>query len=78
MPDKKKTSSSANNMMKRRKVKIVDMFTGLESFQALACMVGERGSEWENLEDLQAGQEEYWVLRLLASVRERPVAGVRE
>ena len=60
--------------MEGRKVKLVDTFTGFEPFQSLACLVVERGSEWEHLEDLRGGRE-YLVLRFLASVWERPTAG---
>jgi len=62
--------------MERREVKLVDTFTGFAPFQALACLVGERGGDWEYLEDLQGGRE-YLALRYLASVWEYPVV-VRE
>jgi len=63
--------------MERRKVKLVDTFTGLEPLQALACLIGERGEEWEYLEDLRGGRE-CLALRFLASVWDCPVLGVRE
>jgi len=65
------------NVMERGKVKLGDVFTGFAPFQALACVVGERGQEWEYLEDLLGGRE-YLALRLLASVLERPVLEARE
>jgi len=51
--------------MERRKVRLVNTFTGFAPFQALACLVGEWGRE-------------YLALRFLASVWERPMAEVRE
>jgi len=57
--------------MEGRKVKLGDAFAGFAPFQALACLVGERGREWEHLEDLQGGRE-YLALRFLASVWEHP------
>jgi len=63
--------------MERRKVESGDVFTGIAPFQALACLIGERGEEWEYLEDLQGGRE-CLKLRFLAAVWERPVARGRD